>query len=347
MGTHFQQILHATVFLLFPVQCFFTWLYYTDPGSTFFTLLMYALCLRGHHKSSAVVSVAAVLFRQTNIVWVLFCIGIGIIEIIYQQYQTDKKGDPRNIDDVEVLKHILQTATSSPGRLFRLIVEVLKRTFCYICVIIGFIVFVVLNGGIVVGDRTHHHASYNFPQVFIFLSISAAFSFLHLSHPRQILSFLQAAVRNPLKVLLFVVCAGFIIRFFTYEHIYLLSDNRHYTFYVWSKIYRRHHLAKYAMVPVYMFSLYQFYKQTDHKGMLWKLLFSFCTVACLVPQALLEFRYYIIPFYVLRLNMKLPTLKLLVAELLLYVAINVFTAYIFVKRPFYWPGNPNPQRIMW
>uniref|UniRef100_A0A0B7A7B3 Dol-P-Glc:Glc(2)Man(9)GlcNAc(2)-PP-Dol alpha-1,2-glucosyltransferase n=1 Tax=Arion vulgaris TaxID=1028688 RepID=A0A0B7A7B3_9EUPU len=343
------HVLSATVLVLFPVLYFFTWLYYTDPGSTFFTLLMYALCLYGRHNSSAAVSVAAVIFRQTNVIWVLFCIGMVVIEVIDQQLRLDKKirGNLNNLKDIEVLKLILQTAFSSPAKIISIVKELFIRTFCYICVLIGFSVFVIVNKGIVVGDKSHHEASYNFPQVFYFLTTSAAFSFIHFINPRQIVSFLQSVIRNPLKVLLFAVLAGFLVKMFTYEHRYLLSDNRHYTFYIWSRIFKRNHLARYALIPVYMFSLYQFYSMTLHKGLLWRIVFSFCTLACLVPQALLEFRYFIIPFYILRLNMKLPTVKVLMAELVFYVSINAFTVYMFTQRPFYWPENPEPQRFMW
>ena len=39
--------------------------------------------------------------------------------------------------------------------------------------------------------------------------------------------------------------------FCSYEHPYLLADNRHYTFYFWKNIYRQHELVKYLLTPVY------------------------------------------------------------------------------------------------
>lgn len=347
--THLQQVLNATVLTLFPVLYFFTWLYYTDPGATFFVLLMYNFCLRGYHRSSALAGAAAVLFRQTNIIWVVFCMGLVAIDIIEQQLRLDKKGrdNPNNMKDKEFVKLLLQILFSSRARFFSLVKEILIQTFCYICIIIGFVVFLVVNKGIVVGDRSHHTASYNFPQVFYFLTVSSCFSFMHLIHPTQIIAFVKSAVRNPLKILLFVILAGLLIKLFTYEHKYLLSDNRHYTFYVWSKIFKRHPLARYILIPFYLYSLYQYYSLTAHRGFLWRVAFSVCVIACLVPQALLEFRYYIIPFYILRLNMKLPTVKLLMVELLFYALINAFTLYMFTQRPFVWPQDPSSQRFMW
>ena len=37
----------------FPVLYFFTFLYYTDPGSTFCVLLMYLMALQENHLTSA------------------------------------------------------------------------------------------------------------------------------------------------------------------------------------------------------------------------------------------------------------------------------------------------------
>ena len=39
--------------------------------------------------------------------------------------------------------------------------------------------------------------------------------------------------------------------FFSYEHPYLLADNRHYPFYVWKNVFRYHSAVKYLLVPVY------------------------------------------------------------------------------------------------
>ena len=41
-----------------------------------------------------------------------------------------------------------------------------------------------------------------------------------------------------------------------YAHPFLLSDNRHYTFYLWKNVFRRHNLAKYCAIPIYVYSLW-------------------------------------------------------------------------------------------
>lgn len=69
-------------------------MYYTDTAAIFFVLLMYSLALQSRserlqHGSSivtsslsALVGAVAVLIRQTNIIWVLFVVGIEIVHDI-------------------------------------------------------------------------------------------------------------------------------------------------------------------------------------------------------------------------------------------------------------------------
>jgi len=56
----------------FPVHYFFTYLYYTDVGSTFFTLSTWLASRRSHFKIAGILGAGAVLMRQTNAVWVTF-----------------------------------------------------------------------------------------------------------------------------------------------------------------------------------------------------------------------------------------------------------------------------------
>ncbi len=63
----------------FPLIFFFSLLFYTDLGSLFFVLLTYYLALRRFYKLSALSGVVAMLFRQTNVIWICFTLGISVI----------------------------------------------------------------------------------------------------------------------------------------------------------------------------------------------------------------------------------------------------------------------------
>ena len=342
-------MLNAAVLTMFPVLYFFSWLYYTDPGSTCFTLLMFSFCLSRQHLPAALMGCVAIMFRQTNIVWVLFCTGMVKDDVLEEYVRSKKRGrvNLKSLPDLEQFKVIMKYVFESQLSVFMVGKRIFLNSYWYGCVILCFAIFVFVNKGIVVGDRSNHQAVLNCPQVFYFLAISGAFSIVHLISTCKIKRFMLAIRANPIKLAVLVSLMVVLVRLFTYEHKYTLSDNRHYTFYVWSKIYRRNEFIRYALIPGYIYCLYQFYCLTLHKGLVWRLTMLVCTVAVLVPQALFEFRYYIIPFYLIRLNMPLPCSKLLFVELILYSIINAFTVYMFVQKTFSWPDELSPQRFMW
>ena len=77
------------------------------------------------------------------------------------------------------------------------------------------------------------------------------------------------------------------------------------------------------------------------------LLYLFCVVLVLVPQKLLEFRYFVFPYLLFRLHVPQPSWWGLVGESVLHVAVTVVTVVLFVNYPFRWPGNDSLQRFMW
>jgi alpha-1,2-glucosyltransferase len=70
-----------------PLHWSYTYLYYTDIGSTLFILLCYLEAHRGHHLLSGLSAVAAVLFRQTNAVWVGFIAGSVALQHVHGRVQ--------------------------------------------------------------------------------------------------------------------------------------------------------------------------------------------------------------------------------------------------------------------
>ncbi|XP_037068601.1 putative Dol-P-Glc:Glc(2)Man(9)GlcNAc(2)-PP-Dol alpha-1,2-glucosyltransferase [Pollicipes pollicipes] len=70
-------------------------------------------------------------------------------------------------------------------------------------------------------------------------------------------------------------------------------------------------------------------------------------VAALVPQRLLEFRYFILPFLLLRLHLRPPGALACLAECALYATVNAATLYLFTVKTFTWEDQPGLQRIIW
>jgi len=229
---------------------------------------------------------------------------------------------------------------------------VLKIGIPYVLVLLGFIVFVIKNNGIVVGDRSMHEASFNMPQVLymsLFVMFFSSFLLTRYMDVNRIRSIIKAiSVRKCLLVLFISVLMFFAIYKFTYVHKYLISDNRHYTFYIWRRLINVHWIARYLLVPVYLFSwIIIFNELSGTCSRIWILIFFGCSFASLVPQKLLEFRYFIIPYLMFRLHVKSPSYFELFIEFLIYSLVNAITIYLFLYRPFYWPTVNSLQRFMW
>lgn len=336
---------------MFPTLYFFTFLYYTDPGSVFFTLFAYLMCLYGNHKTSALLGFCGFMFRQTNIVWTVFCAGNVVAEKLNEAWKTElqKKKDEKISsrkgsfsDVIRILRFLIEYLISLKN-----LVTLTVLTWPYIILVMVFFVFVFINGGIVVGDRSSHEACLHFPQLFYFLSFTVFFSFPHLLTPTKIRKFLLSLRKHPVQYSLVAVISLFLIWKFTYVHKYLLADNRHYTFYVWRKIFQRHELVKYVLVPVYMFAGWSFADTLKSKSIFWILMYFVCLLAVTVPQKLLEFRYFILPFLIYRLNIPFPSLYRQLLELAFYIVVNAVTFYLFLNKTFQWPNSDEIQRFMW
>ena len=331
---------------MFPVLYFFTFLYYTDSSSVFFVLLTYFLSLRGNHFAAALAGGASIVIRQTNVIWVVFAAGVTALQTLQRNMDRTSYGNsPSLVTEMRVY------CVAFYAHFFKL----LKCLWAYGFVVVIFAAFVVWNGGIVVGDRSQHKACLNFPQVFYLLLFTLAFSSSLFIFPQDILSYLKrlvSALKKPLcltGLLLVAAVMIFVVYKFTYVHEYLLADNRHYPFYIWRKVYARHWLVKYVITPVYMFAAFCIHeKLTQKQHRLWVLMFYICVVIVTIPQKLLEFRYFVIPYIFYRLHVPLASYARLLIECALYVAVNALTIYLFLEKPFHWSHSPREiQRFMW
>lgn len=346
-----RRILSALSLSTFPVLYFFNFLYYTDAGSTFFILFTYLMTLYGCHKVSALLGLCAVLFRQTNIIWVAFCSGSLVaakMDETWRVEQAKKKDEvkshvPLNFYGFKkVLLFTLEFVTN-PVHLK----SVLLLVWPYVLVALGFFLFVVLNDGIVVGDRTSHEACLNFPQLFYFFSFSLFFALPLTVCYYRVVRFFHSLKRQPFLFLMVTVLILFLVWKFTFVHKYLLADNRHYPFYVWKKIFQKHELVRYLLVPAYVFAGWSFLDSIKYRSLFWILALLVCIAAATVPQKLLEFRYFIVPYLIYRLHMPLPSLPRLIIEFFLYSVVNAATVYIFISKTFHWADSTAKQRFMW
>jgi hypothetical protein len=88
--------LEAGVLACFPHFFFFNFLYYTDPGSTFYVLMCFAEAQRRSPIKAALLGAIAVLFRQTNIVWVCFAAATSMMMVVDQAAARNHTTDNNN-----------------------------------------------------------------------------------------------------------------------------------------------------------------------------------------------------------------------------------------------------------
>ncbi|CAL9228888.1 unnamed protein product [Arabidopsis halleri] len=381
----------ALVMSLYPLHWFFTFLYYTDVASLTAVLAMYLACLKRRYMLSALFGILAVFIRQTNVVWMLFVACSGVIDFTLDSSRqkgkqkvnqelhqsSDREGATlrsnlrkrksdissdtsdrfnhgqtvSSTEDTSGLVYDVYTVISTSWNMKW---RVLIKFSPFIFVVVAFGIFILWNGGIVLGAKEAHVVSLHFAQIMYFSLVSALFTApLHFS-VNQLRNQFQKLHRNwPLSLLptLVALVAGFVsVHFFSLAHPYLLADNRHYPFYLWRKIINAHCLMKYMLVPVYVyswFSILALLAKTRRK--IWVLVYFLATCGVLVPTPLIEFRYYTIPFYLFMLHSCVRSSGFATWLLIgtIFVSINVFTMAMFLFRTFKWSHEDGVQRFIW
>lgn len=242
----------------FPVLFFFSLLFYTDIGSTLFILWAYLFALRRHVALSAVCCSMAVLFRQTSIIWAAWI----AMQLVLQDFTRECKSQ-----ELQERGNVVENAIDFMKYAWRNAVAIVVRYWPFALVGSTFVAFVMINNGIVVGDRDNHIVTWNIPQLFFFSVFSCVFMpgllITRLSPIRIARTFYDMLTNG--KRLVCTVVVMLIIVFlayrFSYVHIFLLSDNRHYTFYLWRKLFKIHlpHQTRFFHAlysPIYLAGMY-------------------------------------------------------------------------------------------
>ncbi|KAI9709883.1 MAG: hypothetical protein M1812_007591 [Candelaria pacifica] len=259
---------------LFPPLFFFFALYYTDVWS----LVLVLQTLRT--SSPWFWGMAALLFRQTNIFWVaIFPAGLEVVRTLKRRDPRNKGDDmsyaaiaERSWRDVEVydpfvsearLEDYAKVCVSVSIAAIASIRQVFRRLVPYLATLGVFAVFIVWNGGVVLGDKTNHVATVHLPQMLYFWPYIFFFSFpvicpyiLNALLPQNHLPYSyrygslghrlpHLSIAIPILALMLAT-----IHFNTIVHPFTLADNRHYVFYVF-RILLRHPAIKYLAAPVY------------------------------------------------------------------------------------------------
>lgn len=80
--TRWKSKLYALTLAWLPVNFFCNFVYYTDPGSTFFVMLSYLLVKKKTYHLAGLTSLISITFRQTNVIWACLFMMIVIIDTL-------------------------------------------------------------------------------------------------------------------------------------------------------------------------------------------------------------------------------------------------------------------------
>jgi alpha-1,2-glucosyltransferase len=232
-------------------------LYYTDAPSTLTVLALAHTATTGHVVLTAALGVVALCMRQTNIVWVAFACG----DLLYQ-YLSYHLSNHTSLDlSIGVFINRFYTQLwRQPQQTLTDVFKSLFRLLPFSIVFITFVSFVYINKGLAFGDASAHQPSLHIPQLFYFSLFTCIFGIAHLASVRGLkTTFHQLIIAHPLRFLAANIVCLLCVHYFTYEHAYLLADNRHYTFYIWRRLFKFNEYVRYALVPVYVFALMHIY----------------------------------------------------------------------------------------
>ncbi|TVU15336.1 hypothetical protein EJB05_38852 [Eragrostis curvula] len=210
IGTR-KATIYAILVALYPVHWFFTFVYYTDVASLATVLAMYLSCLKKRFWVSAMFGAFSILFRQTNVIWMIFVAANGAISYTQDIYLKDNVSHESSESAHQSNKVVpgkgskitaqglRRRRTNSPMRkkgavsestklynslaeevwdislkLWNSKCEVLIAFAPFAIVMVAFIAFIIWNGGIVLGAKEAHVVSPHFAQFLYFGLVSAA-----------------------------------------------------------------------------------------------------------------------------------------------------------------------------
>ncbi|KAK0208390.1 glucosyltransferase [Desarmillaria ectypa] len=335
----------------FPIAWFFGFLYYTEVPSLVCVVLTVVAAAEERHWLAALLGLISCTFRQTNIIWVIYAFATRKLMDMRFRRPTSGSSQGRKLYDppalVAVPSDLIQILKSAPA-----VLPELLRSFVPYMLLLGLcVVFVTWNGGIVMGDKSNHVPVVHIPQMYYFVAFATAFGWpILISGDRGVVG-LIGDLRNRMfgsksrsfGTLITSIIMAATVHKYTIHHPFLLSDNRHYTFYVWRRIYMLHPAVPYILIPVYIACGWAWFLRVGRdQTLLQTLILPVFALLTLIPTPLLEPRYFLIPYILLRSQVADIPLWGMALEGGWYTAINAVTMFVFLYLP-----RDGVGRFMW
>lgn len=314
------------IICLFPINFFYNYLYYTDAISIFSLILFFYFNLYANknYLLRFLSGLLCISIRQNNIIWVNFFSLKDVLNLIGNLFG--------GYGDVKIL--------------FNNIISTLVENLDIFIIDILFIGFLIKNDfSVVLGDKSHHSMVMHLAQInhlLIFgLIFFPMFNYKVFRNMTKILNTKKKALRF---ILIFCIlsCIIFQLNKFSYVHDFILSDNRHYIFYYFKKIYLKDNF-RYSLL-IYISLTYSIIINDNFKLLKDNRIISLiiCSFLSLVPSKLVELRYftpiYIIFIILVNYNKEIcDDLHQIIFSwfnIICHFIINCITIYIFLFKPF-------------
>ncbi|TFK57605.1 glucosyltransferase [Heliocybe sulcata] len=343
--------LESVVVAGFPIAWFFGFLYYTEVPSLLSVVCTVVAASQGRHWRAGMFGLISCTFRQTNVVWVLYAYASSQLMYLRFRRRTTNEGETAKLHDPSALKagpdDLVKAVMSAP----KVLPDILQNFVPYGVVVALFAVFVVLNGGIVLGDKSNHIPAFHIPQVYYFVGFTTIIGWpVLISTPggvwpliKEVRYRMVGTLWRSLATAVVSASMAFTIYKFTIHHPFLLSDNRHYTFYVWRRVFLLHPVVPYLLIPGYIACAWAWYLRVGRdQTLLQNLLLPVFVLPTLLPTPLLEPRYFLIPYILLRAQVPDAPRWGVLLEGAWYAAINAATMWVFLYRE-----REGVGRFMW
>lgn len=282
--------------LIFP----FFFLLYTDiPALTMVVASLWLVTLRRYQLAALVVGASSLLFRQTNIVWLLMLWVLSLLNMGF-----------------------FASSFTNVTDLFRHWIACLFRTSLFAVFCVSFAVFLYINGGVAIGDAGSHKVGLYPTQIF-FLLFVLFFLFipLHIVNFRKIMSALKT---TPLLPFAGVILFAIYMFTFSADHNYNSPDRVYFLRNILLELIRANFLTKtLAFIPIVIAFFSIVVTPLKQRGYYWLYPFS---IACLLPAWLVDPRYFIVPIALFMLFRKPLDRRFEYLQATIYVP---FTVYVF------------------
>jgi len=281
-------ILKTIQFVLFPSIFLYFFMIYTDILSLMLVMLMLLFSLNKRYALAGLFGILSMLVRQNNVIWTAFIPAVVYFETNGFSFSMDK------------------------------ILSVIRKTWVFFAGFALFILFVIINKGVALGDSSSHPA-FQFSTGNLFFMLFVFFVFFLPMNVANIPKIIELLKSNKWALLFSLVL--FVTYWFTFKNDHPYNQiEPHY--FLRNLVLTRFTASEKMRLLFFFPMLFAFWSMavTELSRKEWYLIYFFA-ILFLLPSWLIEQRYYIIPFMLFMLFKKNSSVWVDIVTILYFIII--------------------------